>query len=39
VIIGPRTIEQLADNLPGFDLQLTDDIVHRLNEVSRPMPR
>jgi len=36
VIIGPRTLKQLEENLPGFDLELTDEVVHQLNEISRP---
>jgi aryl-alcohol dehydrogenase-like predicted oxidoreductase len=36
VIIGPRTLTQLEDNLPGFELSLDDETNHRLNEVSRP---
>ncbi len=36
VIIGPRTLQQLQDNLPGFDLDLPEDAVARLNDVSRP---
>ena len=36
VIMGPRTADQLRQNLPGFDLTLADDVVHELNEVSRP---
>jgi aryl-alcohol dehydrogenase-like predicted oxidoreductase len=36
LIIGPRTAEQLRQNLLGFDLSLDDQVVHELNEVSRP---
>jgi aryl-alcohol dehydrogenase-like predicted oxidoreductase len=36
VIIGPRTLSQLEENLPGFDLELSEDTVRQLNEVSRP---
>jgi aryl-alcohol dehydrogenase-like predicted oxidoreductase len=36
VIVGARTDEQLADNLDAADLQLSDDEVARLEEVSRP---
>jgi diketogulonate reductase-like aldo/keto reductase len=36
VIIGARTIEQLADNLGAADLVLSDDELARLEEVSRP---
>jgi ketosteroid isomerase-like protein len=35
VILGPRTLAQLADNLAGFDLHLPDDHVQRLDRVSR----
>jgi aryl-alcohol dehydrogenase-like predicted oxidoreductase len=36
VVIGARTEEQLADNLAGADLVLSDDEVTRLEQVSRP---
>ena len=36
VVIGARTDEQLADNLKGADLALTDEERGRLEEVSRP---
>ncbi|HUZ11699.1 MAG TPA: aldo/keto reductase [Caulobacteraceae bacterium] len=36
VIIGPRTLEQLDDYLRGFELQLPQDVVKRLSDVSRP---
>jgi aryl-alcohol dehydrogenase-like predicted oxidoreductase len=36
VIIGARTDEQLADNLSAAELQLTDEEIGRLEEVSRP---
>lgn len=36
VIIGTRTEEQLADNLGAADLELTDDEMTRLDEVSAP---
>ncbi len=36
VIIGPRTLSQLEENLPGFELELSENVVHRLNEISRP---
>jgi aryl-alcohol dehydrogenase-like predicted oxidoreductase len=39
VIIGPRTLDQLRDNLPGFDLELDADVVSRLNDASRPAGR
>ena len=37
VIIGPRTFGQYAENMEGFSLILDRSVVHRLNEVSRPM--
>ena len=36
VIVGARTDEQLADNLKSAELELTDDEVARLEQVSRP---
>lgn len=36
VVIGARTDEQLADNLKAAELELTDDELRRLDEVSRP---
>ena len=36
LIIGARTDEQLADNLAAVDLDLTEDQVARIEEVSRP---
>ena len=35
VIIGPRTFEQYSDNLHGFDLILEEEVVRRLNTISR----
>jgi aryl-alcohol dehydrogenase-like predicted oxidoreductase len=35
VIIGPRTIEQLGQNLAGFDLALPLDAAKGLSKVSR----
>ncbi len=35
-IIGPRTMEQLEDNLPGADIELTAEDKARLDEVSPP---
>lgn len=35
-IIGPRTVEQLDNNLRALDVVLPDDIVARLDEVSQP---
>ena len=36
VILGARTIEQLADNLAAADLRLTAEEADRLTEVSQP---
>jgi aryl-alcohol dehydrogenase-like predicted oxidoreductase len=36
VVIGARTIEQLEGNLQAADLQLDDELLHRLDAVSRP---
>jgi aryl-alcohol dehydrogenase (NADP+) len=36
VILGVRSTEQLADNMAAADLQLTEDELIRLDEVSRP---
>jgi aryl-alcohol dehydrogenase-like predicted oxidoreductase len=36
VIVGPRTLDQLRENLPGTDLPLPAEVVSRLNDVSRP---
>jgi aryl-alcohol dehydrogenase-like predicted oxidoreductase len=36
VIIGPRTYDQYEQNMEGFDLELDEASVARLNEVSRP---
>jgi aryl-alcohol dehydrogenase-like predicted oxidoreductase len=39
VIIGARTLDQLEDNLAAADLDLTDDQVARIEQVSRrPLP-
>ena len=35
-IIGPRTIEQLASQLPGGQLQLADDVLDRIDELVPP---
>jgi aryl-alcohol dehydrogenase-like predicted oxidoreductase len=35
VIIGPRTFEQYEQNLAGFDVTLDDDVVERLDEISK----
>ncbi|HLN17715.1 MAG TPA: aldo/keto reductase [Acidimicrobiales bacterium] len=37
VIIGPRTFAQYEENMAGFELTLDQEVVHRLNEVSRPV--
>jgi aryl-alcohol dehydrogenase-like predicted oxidoreductase len=36
VVVGARTDEQLADNLAAAELQLADDELARLEQVSRP---
>jgi aryl-alcohol dehydrogenase-like predicted oxidoreductase len=36
LVIGARTDEQLADNLQAASLELSDDEVRRLDDVSRP---
>lgn len=36
IIVGPKSLAQLEDNLPGFDLELPDEAIKRLSEVSRP---
>src|SRR5664280_125827 len=36
VVVGARTDEQLADNLKAAELELGDDELTRLEEVSRP---
>ena len=36
VIIGPRTVDQLTQNLAGFELELPSDAAKRLGKVSRP---
>jgi aryl-alcohol dehydrogenase-like predicted oxidoreductase len=36
VIIGPRTLDQYEQNMEGFRVELDDDAVHKLNQVSRP---
>ena len=36
VIIGPRTVDQLEQNLAGFDLDLPVEAAKRLSKVSRP---
>lgn len=35
-IIGPRTLDQLKENLPAFELALPPEIVKRLSDASRP---
>jgi aryl-alcohol dehydrogenase-like predicted oxidoreductase len=37
-IIGPRTLQQLHENLAGFVLQLPPEVVKRLSDVSRTTP-
>ncbi|HEY2332521.1 MAG TPA: aldo/keto reductase [Acidimicrobiales bacterium] len=36
VIIGPRTFDQYEQNMEGFDLQLTPEVVKQLSDASRP---
>jgi aryl-alcohol dehydrogenase-like predicted oxidoreductase len=36
VIIGPRTPEQLADLLAGADVQLSDDVLDRIDDIVAP---
>jgi aryl-alcohol dehydrogenase-like predicted oxidoreductase len=36
VVIGARTDEQLSDNLEAGELELTEDELYRLEEISRP---
>ncbi len=36
IIIGPRTVDQLNQNLVGFELALTEDAAKGLSKVSRP---
>lgn len=36
VIIGPRTADQLRDNLAGLELDLPSEVAGHLDEVSRP---
>lgn len=38
VVIGPRTLEQLEENLVGFDLQLPAEVIARLEESVGPAP-
>ena len=35
-IIGPRTMEQLVDQLPAADLQLSDDVLDRIDALVPP---
>jgi aryl-alcohol dehydrogenase-like predicted oxidoreductase len=37
VIIGPRTLGQLQDNLAGFSAILPPDVMTRLSEISGPL--
>ena len=36
VIVGPRTPEQLQDSLDGADVELSDDILDRIDEIVAP---
>jgi aryl-alcohol dehydrogenase-like predicted oxidoreductase len=38
VIIGPRTVEQLEQNLAGFELTLPAELSARLDDISGPAP-
>jgi aryl-alcohol dehydrogenase-like predicted oxidoreductase len=35
-IIGPRTMEQLESQLPAADVELTDDLLDRIDEINPP---
>jgi aryl-alcohol dehydrogenase-like predicted oxidoreductase len=35
-IIGPRTVEQLEDNLGAMDVEITDEDCKRIDEIARP---
>jgi aryl-alcohol dehydrogenase-like predicted oxidoreductase len=35
-IIGPRTMEQLESQLPAADVQLSDDVLDRIDEIVPP---
>ncbi len=35
-LIGPRTMERLDDLLAAADVQLTDDVLDRIDEIVRP---
>lgn len=37
VIIGPRTMTQMHDNLAGLSLTLPPDVLARLNDISSPL--
>jgi aryl-alcohol dehydrogenase-like predicted oxidoreductase len=37
VIIGPRTLGQLQDNLAGFSISLPPDVLTRLSEIAGPL--
>jgi len=39
IVLGPRTISQYQQALPGFELDLPADALARLDEVSGPAPR
>jgi aryl-alcohol dehydrogenase-like predicted oxidoreductase len=39
VITGPRTLQQLQDYLPGFELKLPEEAVRKLSDASRPGAR
>jgi aryl-alcohol dehydrogenase-like predicted oxidoreductase len=35
-IIGPRTMEQLESQLPAADIELSDDVLDRIDEIVTP---
>ena len=35
-IIGPRTMEQLESQLPAADVQLSDELLDRIDEIVAP---
>jgi aryl-alcohol dehydrogenase-like predicted oxidoreductase len=39
VILGPRTLDQLCDNLAGFDIEIPTELRERLDTISAPANR
>jgi aryl-alcohol dehydrogenase-like predicted oxidoreductase len=39
VVLGPRTVDQLHDNLAGFDLDIPAESIRRLDDLSAPSNR